>query len=152
MSKLPKVGATIFSVMTQMANEHKAINLAQGFPNFPVDERLSKFMDVGANSPLHQYAPMGGSPKLIEEIVRLNEEKYGTRFAGGEEILVTAGAAQAIFTAIQALIYPGDEVIMLDPAYDCYDPAVALVGAKGIHINLNDEFKPDWEAVNSSVH
>jgi methionine aminotransferase len=147
MSKLPNVGTTIFTIMSKMANEHGAINLAQGFPNFSIDPRLDEAMKLGENHSAHQYAPMGGAPDLLEAIVKMNKDSYGVTFDANREVLVTAGATQAIFTAIQSLVGPGDEVLILDPAYDCYDPSVLLAGGTPIHASLTEDYRPDWKAI-----
>ena len=147
MSKLPNVGTTIFTVMSKMANDYGAINLAQGFPNLPIDERLNDFLRAEANSPLHQYAPMPGSLNLRQAIAQMNQETYAKNYNIDTEILVTAGATQAIFTAIQALVSLGDKVVLLDPSYDCYEPAVVLAGGTSVRVNLDEEFRPDWNRI-----
>ncbi|XOV66465.1 MAG: methionine aminotransferase [Fluviicola sp.] len=152
MSKLPNVGTTIFTVMSKLANEHKAINLSQGFPNFPVDVRLTKILEQNATQDVHQYMPMPGSPALRAEITALIEKQYQRAINPVEELLVTAGATQAIFTAIMALVKEGDEVIVLDPAYDCYDPTIRLSGGKPVHIPLNDTYQPDWDKINAACN
>ncbi len=145
-SKLPEVGTTIFSVMSQLANEHNAINLSQGFPNFPVDPLLVQILKEKANENVHQYQPMSGSPALTTEVAHLIESEYN-RTVSPSNVLITAGATQAIFSTIIALIQTGDEVIILDPSYDCYAPAVLLAGGKPIHVQLNREFLPDWATI-----
>lgn len=152
MSKLPKVGTTIFSVMSKMANDYSAINLAQGFPNFPIDERLNDFLKVESSSMLHQYAPMAGNTNLRMAIAEMNKTTYNKNYDIDTEMLVTVGASQAIYTAIQALVGIGDEVVQLDPSYDCYEPAVILAGGKPIRINLSSEFRPDWQKINDAVN
>ena len=126
-SKLPNLGTTIFTTMSALANEHKAINLSQGFPDFPLDSQFEAILQESLNKNVHQYAPMMGLPKLREAIQKLITREHKRELAVNE-ILITAGATQAIFTAIQALVYAKDEVIIIDPAYDCYAPAVQLVG------------------------
>ncbi|MFK7787163.1 MAG: aminotransferase class I/II-fold pyridoxal phosphate-dependent enzyme, partial [Crocinitomicaceae bacterium] len=116
MSKLPHVGTTIFTVMSKLAAENKAINLSQGFPNFPVDPKLLDLYQRKVKEDVHQYAPMPGNPRLLAEIGALIESSYDRRINPSEEILVTAGATQGIFTAITALINKEDEVIILDPS------------------------------------
>jgi len=148
MSKLPNVGTTIFTVMSKMANDFGAINLAQGFPNFAIDEKLNELVKTEASSLIHQYAPMPGSMNLRQAIVEMNQDTCDVKYSVDEEILVTAGATQAIFTTIQALINIGDEVVQLDPSYDCYEPAVTLAGGKSVRVNLNNEFRPDWNKIN----
>ena len=135
--------------MSKMALDYGAINLAQGFPNFPVDEKLIAILEKNTRENVHQYAPMGGNPALLEQISRLTHTAYG-RKAGPEEILVTAGATQAIFTAIQALVFTGDEVVIIDPAYDCYAPAVELAGGKCVHVAMEADFTVDWSKVGAA--
>lgn len=152
MSKLPQVGTTIFSTMSKMAMDYQAINLSQGFPNFPVDERLTELLKETASENTHQYVPMAGLPALLEEIAKLTQRSYNRTVNPASEILVTAGATQGIFTTIQALVKAGDEVIILDPAYDCYAPAVVLTGAKPVHINMKSDFTPDWDKIAATVN
>lgn len=152
MSKLPHVGTTIFTVMSKMASDYSAINLAQGFPNFPIDKRLNDFFRIEASSLLHQYAPMPGNTNLRTAIAEMNTATYGKNFNLDTEILVTAGATQAIFTAIQALVENGDEVVQLDPSYDCYEPAVILAGGKPVRVNLSFDFRPDWQKINDAIN
>jgi methionine transaminase len=149
-SKLPNVGTTIFTVMSKLAAEHNAINLSQGFPNFPVDERLTNIVSEIASDAIHQYLPMTGYPPLLEKIGRTIETSYGRSLEATQEILVTAGATQGIYTAIQALVGIGQEVIILDPSYDCYEPAVVLAGGKPIRIPLNDDFTPNWDKIEAA--
>jgi methionine transaminase len=149
-SKLPNVGTTIFTVMSKLATEHNAINLSQGFPNFPVDERLTSIVSEIASEAIHQYLPMTGYPPLLEKIGQKIETSYGRKLEVSEEVLVTAGATQGIYTAIQALVRRGQEVVILDPSYDCYEPAVILAGGKPIRIDLNDDFSPNWEVIENA--
>ena len=151
MSKLPNVGTTIFTTMSQLAQQHGAINLSQGFPNFPVDPLLIELITEEAKKEVHQYMPMGGSPQLLDQVRKLVHDTYSRVINASTEILITAGATQAIFTTILALIHPGDEVIILDPSYDCYEPAVILAGGVPIRIPLNSSFTPDWGRIESSV-
>lgn len=151
MSKLPHVGTTIFTVMSKLANEHNAINLSQGFPNFPVDEKLLEIVKKAAFENVHQYMPMPGSPELLHQISELIKRSYGRKITPGEELIVTAGATQAIFTAITALVDRGDEVVVLDPSYDCYDPAIRLAGGSPVHVRLDDKFMPDWGKINNAI-
>jgi len=150
-SKLPHVGTTIFTVMSKMASEHDAINLSQGFPNFPIDPLLEEIVKKQASNNVHQYAPMAGLPSLLEQISELVLKQYQRTIDPQSELLVTAGATQAIFTTIQALVHPGEEVIILDPSYDCYESPVILAGARPIRIPLNESFLPDWERIRSVV-
>jgi methionine aminotransferase len=147
MSKLPHVGTTIFSVMSKLASETSAINLSQGFPNFPIDTELKNILRNSADKECHQYAPMGGLPSLLNNIASLIEKSYSRSIHPEKELLITAGATQGIFTVIMALIEQGDEVIILDPSYDCYEPAVVLAGGKAIRIPLNIDFTPNWNAI-----
>lgn len=146
-SKLPNVGTTIFTVMSKMAVDHGAVNLSQGFPNFPVDPRLVEILKEQSELNVHQYAPMAGLPSFLEIIGNKIEISYGRILNSQDEILVCAGATQAIFTSIQAMIFRDDEVIVLDPSYDCYAPAIELAGGKPIHVSLNEEFMPDWDKI-----
>ena len=151
MSKLPHVGTTIFSVMSKLAAESNAINLSQGFPNFPVDPKLIELYQQKVSEDVHQYAPMPGSPRLLTEISELIESNYNRRLNPTEEILVTAGATQGIFTAITALIEKGDEVVILDPSYDCYEPTITLCGGVPVRIQLDADFLPNWEAIENAI-
>ena len=152
MSKFPKLNTTIFTIMSQMANQYNAINLAQGFPNFPVDERLKKSLAKWAMEEVHQYLPMAGFPPLLEKIAALTQKSYSRKVHPATEILITAGATEGIFAAIQALVHPNEEVIILDPSYDCYETPVVLCQAKPIRINLNDDFTPNWEAIGNAMN
>lgn len=149
MSKLPHVGTTIFTVMSKLALENNAINLSQGFPNFPVDEMLIDILEKSAKGNIHQYAPMAGLPSLLNNIGNLVEKSYHRTVNPEKEMLITAGATQSIFTTIMALITHGDEVVMLDPSYDCYEPAVILSGGIPVSVPLNSEYLPDWEKLDS---
>lgn len=146
-SKLPHIGTTIFTTMSKMANDYQAINLAQGFPNFPVDEGLVQLLQETSTENTHQYAPMAGHPSLLEEIALLTEKSYGRTVNPATEVLVTAGATQAIFTILQALVHTNDEVVILDPAYDCYAPSVLLAGGKPVHVSLEADFTADWDKI-----
>lgn len=150
-SKLPKVGTTIFTTMSKMAMDHNSINLSQGFPNFPVDEKLTELLEKNSSENVHQYAPMAGLPVLLEGIAEMVEKVYKRSVNPGTELLVTAGATQGIFTAIQALVHIGEEVIMIDPSYDCYDPAVALAGGKSIHVPMREDFTIDWHELREII-
>lgn len=149
-SKLPNVGTTIFTVMSKLATEHGAINLSQGFPNFPVDQQLIDLYHEVIDKPNHQYFPMPGYSPLTEEVVTKVKVHYDRVVDPQQEVLITAGATQAIFTTIQALIHKEDEVIILDPSYDCYAPAVELCGGKPVHVNLNADFSVDWNKVEAA--
>ncbi len=151
-TKLPKVGTTIFTVMSQLAVEHKAVNLGQGFPDYetpaPLREALARAMSEGRN----QYAPMSGIPKLREQIALDVERLYGRRISADTEVTVTSGATEAIFAAIACAVRTGDEVIVLDPAYDCYEPAIDLAGGRAVHVPLRlPDFAVDWQRVRDAI-
>ena len=150
MSKLPNIGTSIFTVMSKMAVEYNAINLSQGFPNFPVDERLTAIMARLAKENVHQYLPMSGYPPLLLNTARLVEQSYHRVVQAETELLITAGATQAIFTAIQALVKTNDEVVILDPSYDCYLVPVLLCNAQAIRVNLNDDYTPNWKRIENA--
>ncbi|MFV8352730.1 methionine aminotransferase [Flavobacterium sp. XS2P14] len=147
MSKLPNVSTSIFTVMSKMASEHNAINLSQGFPNFPVDERLTNIVAKLAKENVHQYTPMSGYVPLLSKIATLVKHSYGRTIQPETELLVTAGATQAIFTTITALVKNNDDVIILDPSYDCYEAPVLLCNANPIRVALNDDYTPNWEII-----
>ena len=151
-SKLPKVGTTIFTVMSQLALQHKAVNLGQGFPDFDgppaLREALARHMAEGRN----QYAPMTGVPRLREQIARKTEACYGRRVDPDTEVTVTSGATEALFAAIACVVRPGDEVVVLDPCYDSYEPAIELQGARCVHVPLTlPDFSVDWNRVRDAV-
>ena len=150
-SKLPHVGTTIFTTMSKMAADYNAINLSQGFPNFPIDSILEEIVRSKTGENVHQYAPMSGLPNLLEKISEMIFNQYNRKIDPASSLLVTAGATQAIFTTIQALVHKNEDVIILDPSYDCYESPVILAGAKPIRIPLNDNFLPDWDKIRSSV-
>jgi methionine aminotransferase len=152
MSKLPHIGTSIFTVMSQMATEHQAINLSQGFPNFPVDERLTAILAKLATANVHQYTPMSGLPSLLDKIAVLTQQSYGRAVTPKEEILITAGATEGIFATIQALVKAQEEVIILDPSYDCYEAPILLSNAKPVRVALNIDFTPNWETINAAVN
>lgn len=137
--KLPRVGTTIFTVMSHLAQKTGAINLSQGFPDFPIDPRLTGLLAEAMNAGHNQYAPMAGLPTLREAIVNKVEKLYGANYDPDTEVTVTAGATQAIFTVIGAVVSSGEEVIIIDPAYDCYAPAVELFGGVPVHVQLSTE-------------
>jgi methionine aminotransferase len=151
-SKLPKVGTTIFSVMSQLAAEHGAVNLGQGFPDFPVPPRLVDALARAMRAGHNQYAMMTGIPALRQAIADKTERVYGWKPDADSEITVTSGATEAIFDAIHAVVRAGEEVIVLDPCYDCYEPAIDLAGAKAVHVALDPvTFAPDWNAVRAAI-
>jgi len=152
-SKLPHVGTTIFTVMSQMAAENKAINLSQGFPDFDCDKRLKKLVNHYIKSGYNQYAPMAGLRELRQVLCKKIEKLYGRHYNPENEITVTAGATQGVFTAISALIRPGDEVITFSPAYDCYEPAITLNGGitKEIPLKLPN-YSLDFKAIKNAIN
>ncbi|GLT24592.1 aminotransferase [Zoogloea oryzae] len=151
-SRLPAVGTTIFTVMSRLAQECGAINLSQGFPDFSAEdllfERVSHWMRAGHN----QYAPMAGVPALREAIAAKVAALYGASYDPETEITVTAGATQALFTAVAALVHPGDEVIVFEPVYDSYVPSIELAGGVVKRARLSaPDYRPDWAAVRALV-
>lgn len=150
-SKLPRVGTTIFTVMSKLAAECGAINLSQGFPDFPIDPVLIGLVDKAMREGHNQYAPMPGAPALREAIAAKVQRLYGFLYDPETEVTITAGGTQAIFTAIGAVVHPGDEVIIVDPAYDCYAPTVELFGGKPVHVRLGDDMKFDAGAVKAAM-
>lgn len=151
-SKLPSVGTTIFTQMSQLAAQTGAINLSQGFPDYdgpaPLREAVGRYVAQGFN----QYAPMTGLGALREQISALIQRRYGVTVDAEHEVTVTPGASQAIFCAIQALVRPGDEVIVFDPCYDSYEPSVLLAGGVCVHVPLTlPDFKMDWQALSDAI-
>jgi len=147
-SKLPKVKTTIFTTMSALAKEHNAINLSQGFPDFPSDPKLIDLVTKAMKGGYNQYSPMQGSFMLREQIAQKFNRLYQTNYNPESEITVSAGATQAIFTIISTFIHKDDEVLIFKPAYDCYEPAIELHGGKPILIQLETpHYKVDWNAV-----
>jgi methionine aminotransferase len=151
-SKLPAVGTTIFTTMSQLAAQTGAINLSQGFPDFDGPEALREALARHVAAGHNQYAPMTGLPALREQIAMKIERLYGRNVSADSEVTVTPGATQAIFCAIQALIHPGDEAIVFDPCYDSYDPSVTLAGGRCIHVPLAEgSFAIDWQRLEAAL-
>ncbi|MBO9882267.1 pyridoxal phosphate-dependent aminotransferase [Xanthomonas sp. D-109] len=151
-TKLPKVGTTIFTVMSQLAAEHGAVNLGQGFPDFPVPPRLIEALDRAMRDGHNQYPPMTGVPALRQAIAEKALRCYGAQVDADTEVTVTSGATEALFNAIHAVVRPGEEVIVLDPAYDSYEPAIDLAGARAVHVPLDPQtFAVDWERVRAAI-
>lgn len=147
-SKLPFTGTSIFAIMSGLAREHNAVNLSQGFPDFGVSEVLIKLVNSNMKKGHNQYAPMPGILSLREAISNMVSEKYKASYHPETEITITAGATQALFTTIEAFIKPGDEVIVFQPAYDCYAPAVILQGGIVKYAPLKEpEYTIDWETL-----
>jgi methionine aminotransferase len=145
-SKLPGVGTTIFTVMSALAQEHGAINLAQGFPDFPSSQRLNELVAHYMRQGYNQYAPMAGVPILRQRIAEKIDGLYGVKIDPDQEITITCGATEGIFTAIGALVSPGDEVIIFEPAYDSYRPSIELFGGvtKSFELSAPD-YSIDWD-------
>lgn len=151
-TKLPGVGTTIFTVMSQLAAEHGAINLGQGFPDFPVPQRLVDALNRAMRAGHNQYSMMTGIPALRRAIAEKTRRVYGVSVDPDSEVTVTSGATEAIFNAIHAVVRAGEEVIVLDPCYDCYEPAIELAGARAVHIPLDPAtFAPDWQRVRDAI-
>jgi methionine aminotransferase len=151
-SKLPDVGTTIFTVISQRAGELGAVNLGQGFPDYPIDPRLIDLVADAMRAGHNQYAPMAGLPALREIIARDAARRYGPAVDPDQEVTITLGATEAIFSAIAALVGPGDEVLVFDPAYDSYDPAARVAGATCIHVPLAPPaFGYDWDQVRAAI-
>ena len=151
-SRLPKVGTTIFTVMSALATEKGAVNLGQGFPDFEGDPRLVDAVTKAMTGGLNQYPPMTGVPALREAISKKVEAIYGHRYDAATEITITAGATQAILTAILAIVHPGDEVIVLEPCYDSYVPNIELAGGVVVRVPLTPgTFRPDFGKIAAAI-
>jgi methionine aminotransferase len=151
-SRLPNVGTTIFTVMSALAQEHDAVNLGQGFPDFACDPRLLDAVNDAMREGLNQYPPMAGVPALRDAVAAKMESLYGRRYDPGTEITITAGATQAILTAILACVHPGDEVIVLEPCYDSYGPNIELAGGTIARVPLTPgTFRPDFDAIAAAI-
>ena len=152
-NKLPHTKPSIFSKMSGMAREHDAVNLSQGFPNFNPDKRLIKAVNKAMKDGLNQYAPMAGLPLLREKIAEKTESVYELSYHPEKEITIFPGATLAIFATVQSLIKESDEVILIDPAYDCYAPSVELAGGIAVHSKLSyPDFRIDWEDVRKRIN
>ena len=150
-TKLPKVGTTIFTVMSALAAERGAVNLGQGFPDFDCDPRLVDAVADAMRAGHNQYPPMAGVPALRRAIADKVERLHGRRYDADTEVTVTAGATQAIFTAVLAIVRPGDEVIVVEPVYDSYIPNVELAGGVAVRVPMTDTFRIDWDRVDAAV-
>ena len=151
-SRLPAVGTTIFTVMSALATQHQAVNLGQGFPDFACDpalvDEVTRAMQAGHN----QYPPMAGVAALREAVAAKIESLYGRSYRALDEITITAGATQAILTAVMALVHPGDEVIVLEPCYDSYQPNIVLAGAVAVRVPLTPgSFRPDFAKIAAAI-
>ncbi len=151
-SRLPNVGTTIFTVMSTLAAEKNAVNLGQGFPDFNCDPALVDAVTQAMQKGLNQYPPMTGVPVLREAIASKVEALYGRRYNAASEITITAGATQAIITAILAVVHPGDEVIVLEPCYDSYVPNIELAGGVTVRVPLTPgTFRPDFDKIGAAI-
>ena len=151
-SRLPQLGVTVFSVMSALAQQHQAVNLGQGFPDFDGDPALLDAVDAAMRAGHNQYPPMPGVPALRQAIAAKIETLYGHAYDPDSEITVTAGATQAILTALLAVVHPGDEVIVLEPAYDSYAPNIALAGGVRVAVPLDPQtFRPDFDRLRAAL-
>jgi methionine aminotransferase len=151
-SKLPSTGTTIFTVMSALAQEHDAVNLGQGFPDYPIDGALIDLVDAAMRAGHNQYPLMPGVMPLREAIAAKVARLYGHAYDPEREVTVTTGATQAIFTSIQVLVQPGDEVIVFEPAYDSYVPTVRLAGATPVALPLTfPDYAIDWPALAAAI-
>lgn len=151
-SKLPQVGTTIFTVMSGLAAQHGAINLSQGFPDFDCAPKLRELVTKYFNAGLNQYPPMAGIPKLREAIAEKVSSLYGARYDPDTEVTVVPGATYGIFTAVTAFVRPGDEVIVFEPTYDSYVPAIEVNGGTAVPVRLRyPDYSIDWEAVRAAM-
>src|SRR3954469_24160814 len=151
-TKFPTMGTTIFTVMSALAAEKGAVNLGQGFPDFDCDPRLVQAVTEAMTQGFNQYPPMAGIPALRAAVAAKMETMYGHRYDPGTEVTITAGATQAIITAILAVVRPGDEVIVLDPCYDSYVPNIDLAGGKAVRVPLiPGSFRPDFDKIAAAI-
>jgi len=151
-SRLPRVGTTIFSVMSALAQQHGAVNLGQGFPDFDCDPKLLDAVDDAMRRGLNQYPPMAGVPQLRDAVAAKIAALYGQHYDAASEITITAGATQAILSVILAVVHPGDEVIVLEPAYDSYEPNIVLAGGTAVHVPLDPgTFRPNFAAIAAAL-
>lgn len=151
-SRLPQVGTTIFTVMSALAQQHQAVNLGQGFPDFDCDPQLLQAVTDAMQAGHNQYAPMTGIPALRQAVSDKMHALYGRRYNADSEITVTAGATQGILTAILACVQPGDEVIVLDPCYDSYVPNIELAGGTAVRVPLTPgSFAPDFDQIAAAI-
>ncbi len=145
-TKLPQTGTSIFAVMSQLATEHNAVNLSQGFPDFPISDELIKLVDHFMNKGYNQYAPMPGVPELRKMLSQMFEKNHSAKYDPDKEITITAGATQAIYTAISAFISKGDEVVIFEPAYDSYAPSVTVNGGLVKYAQLQyPDYSINWD-------
>jgi methionine aminotransferase len=151
-SKLPKVTDSIFTTMSRLSHEQNALNFSQGFPNFPADPILKDLLVAAIQEDKNQYAPMPGLMSLRVAISNMTQQQHHAFYHPENEICLTAGATQGIFSAIQAMVHSGDEVILFTPAYDCYEPAIQLAGGKVVPIAMTlPDFRMDWQEVRDKI-
>jgi len=151
-SKLPKIGTTIFTVMSRRAAELGAVNLGQGYPDYDIDPRLGELVAQAMRDGFNQYAPMPGLPRLRQAIAAKLARRYGVKVDTDSEITVTLGATEAIYSSVQALVGAGEEAIVFDPAYDSYEVAIELAGARCVHVPLQPPgFRYDWDRVRQAI-
>ncbi|MFK7922032.1 MAG: methionine aminotransferase [Bacteroidia bacterium] len=151
-SKFPHIGTSIFTVMSALAKEHKAINLSQGFPDFDCDPKLSAAAAKASQTGHNQYAPMAGLPTLRQKIAAFCEEEYQIQYQWDSEITICSGATEALFATIMAIVRPGDEVIIIEPAYDSYRPAIEMAGGIPVAIQLNaPDYQIDWYLLEQAI-
>jgi methionine transaminase len=151
-SRLPSVGTTIFTVMSALASEHGAVNLGQGFPDFDCDPQLLDLVSGAMREGLNQYPPMAGVPALRQAVAAKLEGLYGHCYNESSEITITAGATQAILTAVLCCVHPGDEVIVLEPCYDSYAPNIELAGGRVVRVPLTPRsFRPDFARIAAAI-
>jgi methionine transaminase len=151
-SKLPNVGTTIFTVMSRLAQEHGAINLSQGFPDFDCAKELRDLVTKYINAGLNQYPPMAGVPQLRERVAEKGAALYGTRYDPEHEVTIVPGATYGIYTALATLVRPGDEVILFEPAYDSYAPSIEVNGGVPVYVQLRyPDYSIDWQQVQGAI-
>jgi methionine aminotransferase len=150
-TKLPNVGTTIFSLMSALAAQHGAVNLGQGFPDFAADPRLLQALTDAMAAGHNQYPPMTGVPVLRQAIADQLNARYGAAYDADTEVTVTAGGTQGLFTALQCCVGTGDEVIIIEPAYDSYDPAIRLAGGIPVGVPMTADYRIDWDAVRAAL-
>ncbi|MBD8492613.1 pyridoxal phosphate-dependent aminotransferase [Pseudomonas syringae] len=151
-SKLPNVGTTIFTTMSQLATETGALNLSQGFPDFDGPQALRDALSRHVAQGHNQYSPMSGLPALRQQVAAKIQRSYGVRVDPEREVTITPGATQGIFCAVQTVIRPGDEAIIFDPCYDSYEPSVELAGGRCVHVQLDPQnFAIDWQKLSDAL-
>jgi len=150
-TKMPKVGTTIFTVMSALATERNAVNLGQGFPDFECDPKLVDAVADAMRRGLNQYPPMAGVPELRRVVADKIAAIYDARYDWDSEITITAGATQAIFTALLAIVHPGDEVIVIEPVYDSYIPNIELIGGTVVAVPMSSDYRVPWDKVAAAV-